>query len=179
LTRRKSAFLQALNRSMNIAKVFQVGDVMNKILIVDNDKSIQMLYADELAEDGYDVITSGDGSEVMKLIKKENPDVIVMDIKLGKDSGLDLLQEIRNTHYNLPVILCTAYPTFKYDLKSIAADYYVTKSSDLTKLKLKINMALEGVRELPSSSTLKKGKRPEPMSMEQTRLNWTGRSDTE
>ena len=119
---------------------------MNKILILDDEESIQILYADELAEEGYEVITSGDGSRIPELIERERPDLIILDIKLGEYNGLDLLQDIRNTYYNLPVILCTAYPNFKYYLKSIAADYYVVKSSSLRELKLKIKMALEGGR---------------------------------
>ena len=66
--------------------------------------------------------------------------------ELGKYNGLDLLQEIRNANYRMPVILCTAYSSFKYDLKSIAADDYVVKSADLTELKLKIKAAIERVQ---------------------------------
>ncbi|MCK4788702.1 MAG: hypothetical protein KAV87_33475, partial [Desulfobacteraceae bacterium] len=62
--------------------------------------------------------------------------------------GLDLLQDIRNTYYDLPVILCTAYYDYKYDLKSIAADYYVVKSSNMKNLKAKIRMAIEGCEQL-------------------------------
>ena len=58
-------------------------------------------------------------------------------------NGLDLLQDIRNRFYDLPVVLCTAYDTFKEDMKSISADYYVIKSFDLTELKSKIALALE------------------------------------
>ena len=58
-------------------------------------------------------------------------------------NGPDLLQDIRNEFYNLPVVLCTAYDTFKEDMKSIAADFYVIKSFDLTELKSKIAMALQ------------------------------------
>jgi two-component system response regulator (stage 0 sporulation protein F) len=64
-------------------------------------------------------------------------------------NGLDLLQEIRNKFYNMPVILCTAYDTFKEDIKSIAADFYVIKSFDLTELKKKVATALE--THIPSS----------------------------
>ena len=53
------------------------------------------------------------------------------------------MQKIRNTYYDLPVILCTAYPDYKNDLRSIAADYYVLKSPDLSELKQKIRMAIE------------------------------------
>ena len=122
---------------------------MNRVLVVDDEKAIRMLYADELTEEGYDVIATGDGSGLMALIEQKRPDLVLLDIKLGKDDGLDLLQDIRNTYYDLPVVMCTAYPDFKYDLKSIAADYYVVKSSDLRGLKAKIKMAFEGGAHLP------------------------------
>ena len=127
---------------------------MNKILIVDDEESIQILYADELTEEGYEVVTSGDGSRLMELIGQKRPDLILLDIRLGEYNGLDLLQDIRNAYHNLPVILCTAYPSFKYDIKSIAADYYVVKSSDFVELKLKIKMALEGGEQIPAGTTL-------------------------
>ncbi len=126
---------------------------MNKILIVDDEESIQILYADELTEEGYEVVTSGDGSRLMELIGQKRPDLILLDIRLGEYNGLDLLQDIRNTHHNLPVILCTAYPSFKYDMKSIAADYYVVKSSNLKELKLKIKMALKGGEQIIAETT--------------------------
>ena len=116
---------------------------MNKILIVDDDEPIQILYADELTEEGYDVITTGDGVGLLGLIEEAQPNLVVLDIRLGETNGLDLLQDIRNTYYELPVILCSAYSAFKYDLKSIAADYFVIKSSDFSELKVKIKMALE------------------------------------
>jgi DNA-binding response OmpR family regulator len=119
-----------------------------KILVMDDDENIQILYNDELAEEGYEVFTSSDGSSLMALIDETKPDLIVLDIKLGQHDGLDLLQVVRNTHYNLPVILCTAYPVHKYDLKSIAADYFVVKNSDLEELKEKIKMALDGSNHL-------------------------------
>ena len=117
---------------------------MKKILIVDDEEAIQIIYTEELIEEGYEVVTTIDGSQLLELVAQERPDLIVLDIRLGQYDGLDLLQDIRNTYYDLPVILCTAYSIFKYDLKSIAADYYVCKSSNLQELKLKIKMALEG-----------------------------------
>jgi len=89
----------------------------------------------------------------METIAQQRPDLIVLDIKIGEVNGLDILQNIRNTYYNLPVILCTAYPAFKYDLKSVAADYYVVKSADLSELKHKIKTAMERRVQLPSQQT--------------------------
>jgi DNA-binding response OmpR family regulator len=122
---------------------------MAKILVVDDEEHIRLLYSEELSEAGHDVITAADGCKLVERIDKEKPDLIILDIKMLGYNGLDLLQEIRNKFYNLPVILCTAYDTFKDDTKAIAADFYVIKSFDLTELKKKIVMALEA--NIPSS----------------------------
>jgi len=116
---------------------------MAKILIVDDEEHIRYLYSEELSESGYEVITADSGYKLMERIEKEKPDLIVLDIKMVGYDGLDLLQDIRNNFYDLPVVLCTAYDTFKRDMKSIAADFYVIKSFDLTELKSKVAMALE------------------------------------
>ena len=68
---------------------------------------------------------------------------MVLDIKMVDYNGLDLLQDIRNKFYDLPIILCSAYDTFKDDMKSIAADHYVVKSFDLSELKQRIKEVLE------------------------------------
>ena len=127
---------------------------MNKILIVDDDETIRMLYADELEEEGYDVFTIGDWTEVMAVIGEKRPDLIVMETILGKYNSLDLLQDIRNEHHELPVILCTAYPAFKYDLKSVAADFYVVKSSSLKELKCRIKMVFRASDPFHGGTTL-------------------------
>ena len=116
---------------------------MAKILIVDDEEHIRFLYSEELSEAGYEVITADSGYKLMERIEDEEPDLIVLDIKMVDYNGLDLLQDIRNKFYNMPVVLCTAYDTFKEDMKSIAADFYVIKSFDLSELKSKIAMALE------------------------------------
>ena len=116
---------------------------MAKILIVDDEEGIRMLYAMELEDEGYDVITLPDGKNLLAIVEEESPDCIVLDIKMREYNGLDLLQQIRKRHYDLPVILNSAYSSFKVDLKAVAADYYVVKSSDLSELKEKLKIALE------------------------------------
>lgn len=120
---------------------------MAKILVVDDEEHIRMLYAEELEDAGYEVVTAESGHGLMDLIEREKPDLIILDIKLVDYNGLDLLQDIRQRFFDLPVILSTAYDTFKEDTKSLAADYYVVKSFDLTELKKKIAMALEAHQE--------------------------------
>jgi DNA-binding NtrC family response regulator len=122
-----------------------------KIMIVDDEEHIRFLYSEELADEGYDVVTVDSGHELLQRIEEEKPNLIVLDIKMVDYNGLDLLQDIRNKYYDLPVILCTAYDTFKEDMKAIAADFYVIKSHDLTELKNKIQMALE--TQVPEASS--------------------------
>jgi DNA-binding NtrC family response regulator len=114
-----------------------------KVLVIDDELHIRMLYQEELETAGYVVAVSDGSDDILPLLQKEKPDVVVLDIKLGPDrSGLDLLQEIRRDNQDIPVILCTAYDSFQQDFKSIAADYYVVKSVDSTELLFKIAQAM-------------------------------------
>jgi len=114
-----------------------------KILVVDDEKHIRMLYQEELEDEGYDVATSDGEEPILELLEREAPQVVILDIRLGPDrSGLDLLQILRTRNTKVPVILSTAYDSFQHDLKSVAADYYVVKSVDLSELKDKVRKAL-------------------------------------
>jgi len=116
---------------------------MARILLVDDEEHILRYYTEELSEEGHKVWTLATGYKLLKRIDRVQPEVVVLDIKLVEYDGLDLLKEIRNCYHDLPVILCTAYDTYKEDPKSIAADYYVVKSFDLTELKMAIQKAIE------------------------------------
>ena len=117
---------------------------MARILLVDDEEYIRRFYTEELSEEGHKVFTVATGHNLLKRIDSLQPEAVVLDIRLVDYDGLELLQEIRNLYHDLPVILCTAYDTYKSDLKSITADYYVVKSFDLSELKMAIERAIEG-----------------------------------
>jgi len=125
---------------------------MATILVVDDERHILQYYGEELAEEGHEILTLDSGDSLLEKISLYKPDVVILDIKLGNWDGLELLQDIRKCFYDMPVILCSAYDTFKRDLRSIAADYYVTKSYDLSELKGRIRMAIEA--RLPNPATM-------------------------
>jgi DNA-binding NtrC family response regulator len=108
-----------------------------KILVVDDELHIRLLYQEELEGGEYSVALTDGRTPIMEVIAKEKPDAVILDIKLEGNplTGLDILQIIRAADSALPVILSTSYDSFQYDLKSIAADAYVVKSVDLTMLK--------------------------------------------
>jgi two-component system response regulator (stage 0 sporulation protein F) len=111
---------------------------MARILVVDDEKSIRNLYEVELSDEGYEVVTTGEGKEIFNLIASVQPAAVVLDIRMEDCDGLDLLQEIRNLYPELPIIMNTAYDSYREDVKSVAADHYVVKSHDLTELKAKL-----------------------------------------
>lgn len=129
---------------------------MQKILVADDEDDLCLLYALDLRSEGYEVVTTSDGAGLIEMIRQHKPDLIVLDIRMGEYNGLDILQDIRKAYYNKPVILCSAYSAFKYDLRSIAADYYVIKSGDLTELKTKIKMVLECTASLTTEKRIRK-----------------------
>jgi DNA-binding response OmpR family regulator len=119
---------------------------MPKVMIVDDEPSIRLLYREEFEDEGYQVTESPDGYRLIEKIDREKPDVVILDIKMADYNGLDLLQEVRKAFRDLPVIISSAYGVFKGDYKTMAADYYVVKSSDLSELKEKVKKALESRR---------------------------------
>jgi DNA-binding response OmpR family regulator len=117
---------------------------MKKILVVDDEKNIRRLFADELQEDGYEVDTAGSGCEALEKIEAAAPDLLILDIRMDDMTGIEVLEEVRKKHKSLPVIMCTAVRGLKDDFTIWEAKVsdYITKPVDLEDLKEKIKKAL-------------------------------------
>lgn len=113
-------------------------DIMYKILLVEDEPHLLELYQEELQDEGYEVLSTMDGEEAVLLTKKNLPDLVVLDIKIRKLHGLEVLKKIKEFNKDLPVVLNSAYETFKSDFSSWIADAYLIKSSNLAELKEKI-----------------------------------------
>jgi DNA-binding NtrC family response regulator len=116
--------------------------IMSRILVVDDESSIRLLYSHELADEGYEIATAANAADAVELLRRDDFDLILLDIKLKNESGLELLQRIVKERHNLPVILCTAFSCYKDDFSAWLADGYVVKSSDLQELKDEIRRVL-------------------------------------
>ena len=116
---------------------------MAKLLVVDDESNIRLLYSQELSEEGYQVVTAASAAEAAEKLAESDYDLVVLDIKLKNESGLDLLQKMVKERHDMPVILCTAFSCYKDDFSAWLADGYVVKSSDPQELKDEIKRVLE------------------------------------
>ncbi len=115
---------------------------MAHLLVIDDEGDIQHLYAAELEDEGHTVVTCGDRSQALEQLRQQVFDLIILDIQLKHESGLELLQQIARESEKTPVILCTAYSCYKEDFSSWLADAYVVKSSNLDELKNEVRRLL-------------------------------------
>jgi DNA-binding response OmpR family regulator len=117
--------------------------VAEKILIVDDEKPIVDSIKYTLYKEGYDVVVSYDGEDALEKVRKENPDLIILDIMLPKLSGLEVCRIIRRTS-NVPIIMLTARGE---DMDRVVglelgADDYVSKPFSMRELVARIKAVL-------------------------------------
>jgi DNA-binding response OmpR family regulator len=115
---------------------------MARVLIVDDDENICALYEEELKDESHEVEIASNGKESIEKLKTFDPDIIVMDIRMPEMDGIEALGKIIAMHKNIPIILNSAYSSYKDDFRSWGADAYMVKSSDVTALKEKIKEIL-------------------------------------
>lgn len=113
------------------------------VMCVDDEINLLKLYQQVLTDEGYQVLSARTISEAMELIGSFPIDLVVLDIKMERESGLDLLEEIKRRCPEMPVILNSAFSTYKSDFKSWLANDYLVKNSDFRELKSKIGMLLD------------------------------------
>jgi DNA-binding NtrC family response regulator len=122
-----------------------VKDRQHKILVVDDDLKMCELLSDILTDEGFSVTTSRDSLKVFGILKKEEFDVILTDLKMGGMDGIDLLEEVKKEAPLTPVIIMTAYGTIESAIQAMkmGAYDYVLKSDETHELVLVVKRALE------------------------------------
>ncbi|HWR92216.1 MAG TPA: response regulator [Desulfobacterales bacterium] len=115
---------------------------MSRLLVVDDETNIRLLYTEELTEEGYEVVTAASIAEATEKLREGAYDLAVLDIKLKNESGIELLQQLVKERHDMPVILCSAFSCYKDDFSAWLADGYVVKSGDLSELKNEIARVL-------------------------------------
>jgi two-component system nitrogen regulation response regulator GlnG len=122
---------------------------MKSIWIVDDDQSIRWVLEKALSRENIPHKSFSNPNDVLNALEKETPQVLISDIRMPRGNGLDLLQHVKASHPNLPVIIMTAYSDLDSAVSSFqgGAFEYLTKPFDVDKAIELIHRAVEqGIR---------------------------------
>ena len=120
---------------------------MEKILIIEDNKDVNLLLAEALTKEGYQVKSEFDGLSGSKELKSGIYDLLLLDIMLPYISGDEILKELRETS-DIPVIILSAkdMTSTKIDLLKLGADDYITKPFDLGEVAARVASLLRRTR---------------------------------
>ena len=107
---------------------------MSRVLIVDDEPHLRLLYETELRRAGYETMTAGNAQQGLEFVETMKPDLVVLDIRMAGMDGIEALQKILERDSSMPVVLNTAFSSYRDNYLTWAADAYVTKSADVTEL---------------------------------------------
>ena len=120
----------------------------NKILVVDDDLAHRTMLRTLTSGWGYNVTEADDGRTAIEAVHKQPFDLILMDIRMVKVSGLEAMNEIKQFNPSIPVIIMTAYASVETAVKALkeGAYDYLTKPLDFDELKITMERAMEHSR---------------------------------
>ena len=117
---------------------------MKKILVVEDEELLSEIYATALKRCGFDLSIANNAAQALEYLGKNQPDLMLLDIKLPDASGLSVLQKTREKYPKLPVIICTAFDQEKLE-QSVGvnalihtASHYLVKPVKLQDLTSKV-----------------------------------------
>lgn len=125
-------------------------DTMYKILVVEDDAAILSVIKDILTESNYFVDEAVDGIMALELVKKQTPDLLVLDLGLPKLTGESVLTEVKKLFPNLPIIVLTAKNHTSDVVKGfeLGADDYISKPFEIQELLARIKLKLKSEKDL-------------------------------
>ncbi|TES93954.1 MAG: response regulator [Candidatus Cloacimonadota bacterium] len=117
---------------------------MKKILIVDDDPNIRLLFAEILKMDGFEIATASTGTKALQSVLEDHFNLLILDIKMPGIHGLEILRRLREKGRNLPIIICSAFEGMQDDfsIKSYGISDYLVKPVDLKLLSASVKKAL-------------------------------------
>ena len=132
---------------------------MTKILVVDDDDSINELIKINLELSGYDVISAFDGLQGFTLAKQELPDLIVLDVMMPDVDGYTVAKRVREnaSTAEIPILMLTAMGQLEDKVKGfdIGVDDYLVKPFEMDELKVRVRALLKRVNAIPESLATK------------------------
>lgn len=131
---------------------------MAKVLLIDDEKSIRKTLREILEYEGYEVDEASDGAEGLKKIKDAPYDVILLDIKMPKMDGMEVLEKAVAHVSDVPIIMISGHGTLETAVEAVkkGAFDYVSKPPDLNRLLITIRNALDKSDLITETKVLKR-----------------------
>ena len=119
---------------------------MKSILIVDDQPGIRLLLEELFRRENYSVRLAKNGVETYKKIEEEQPDCVLLDMKMAGINGTDVLKKIKKEWPAVPVIMMTAYGELEKieEVLALGAEKYFTKPFDIYEVRDTVNAVIEG-----------------------------------
>jgi two-component system nitrogen regulation response regulator NtrX len=131
---------------------------MPKILIVDDEKAIRRTLKEILEYEKYDIEEAEDGEIGLEKIEKNNYDVIILDVKMPKKDGIEVLTEMQQKGIDTPVIVLSGHGNIETAVEAVkkGAFDYIPKPPDLNRLLITVRNAMDKVSLVTETKILKK-----------------------
>ncbi len=116
----------------------------SSILVVDDEDSLRTVLSNELSNEGYEVRNAADGDEAIAELQKTKYDLVLLDIKMPRMNGFEVLKFIKEQHGKTKVVMLTGFADLKnaIESKKLGADDFVSKPYDLVDLLTTIERVL-------------------------------------
>jgi DNA-binding NtrC family response regulator len=131
---------------------------MDKILVVDDEESVRYSFQRAFGKD-YRIITAETGEEALREIEKSPPALVFLDVRMPKQSGMEVLKAIKELYPRLPMIMMTAYSDVNTAIQAmkLGAFEYVTKPFENVEVRQLIQKALESSQTINDSVPFQQG----------------------
>jgi len=115
-----------------------------KVLIVDDQNGIRVLLVEVFSVEGYQTFQASNGKLALEIVRKESPDLVLLDMKIPGMDGLDILKHIKQIDSSIKVIMMTAYGELDMikEATDLGALMHFTKPFDIDELRIAVNNEL-------------------------------------
>ena len=117
---------------------------MNRILIVEDDENLSLLYQSALKNERFEVFRAMNGVDALNILDKQFIDLIISDIMMPDMDGYELAESLREAGYDLPILFITAKDSFEDKKRgfTIGIDDYMVKPIDVNEMILRVDALL-------------------------------------
>jgi two-component system response regulator (stage 0 sporulation protein F) len=117
-----------------------------KVLIVDDQNGIRILLMEVFSSEGYDTFQASNGKLALEIVKRDAPDLVLLDMKIPGMDGLEILKHVKTINRDIKVIMMTAYGELDMikEATDLGALMHFTKPFDIDEMRIAVNAELQG-----------------------------------